>query len=73
MVGVYMVDPQFMKQQAPKTARFVRTYLNSADTSKIVQFFSAPLAAIVAAIMANMLVGEAEEEDKEQRRGILSA
>ena len=73
LLAVYMVDPKFMKEQAPKAARFARAYLNSADTGKLVQFFSAPFAAIVAAIMANMLVGEGEEEDKEQRRGILSA
>ena len=66
-----MVDPQFMKQVAPKSAQFARAFLNTADTSRLVKFYSAPFAAIVAAIAANLLVRDQEEEE-ERMAGALS-
>jgi hypothetical protein len=73
LLAVYAIDPAFMKQVAPKTARFARIYLNSADSGRLVQFYSAPFAAIVAAIMANLLVGEKEDEEEQRKRsGALS-
>ena len=71
LVGVYIIDPQFMKEVAPKSAQFARVFLNNSDLGRLVTFFSAPFAAILAAIMANMLVAEGEEEE-EQIKGILS-
>jgi hypothetical protein len=71
LVGIYIIDPQFMKEVAPKSARFARVFLNNSDLGQLVTFFSAPFAAILAAIMANMMVAEGEEEE-EQMKGILS-
>ena len=53
--GLHGRSSQFMKQVAPKSAQFARAFLNTADTSRLVKFYSAPFAAIVAAIAANLL------------------
>ena len=45
----------------PNATKLVRDILNS---SKVVTFYSMPLAALVATIFANMLVAEQEEEEK---------
>ncbi|MDC2981501.1 hypothetical protein OA007_02210 [SAR116 cluster bacterium] len=66
LIGFYLMSPKQAKQQMPKATKLVRDILNS---SKVVTFYSMPLATLVAAIFANMLVGEQEEEDQ---RGALS-
>ena len=50
----------------PQATKLVRDILNRSD---VVQFYSMPLAAMVAAIFANMLLAEGEEEE---RKGILA-
>ena len=50
----------------PKTAKLLREVMNGGD---VFTLYSMPLAAILAAIMANMLVAEGEEEEKQ---GLLS-
>jgi hypothetical protein len=65
-VGAYLFDPKMTKQQMPKTAKLLREVLNGGD---VFTLYSMPLAALLAAIMANMMVAEGEEEEK---RGLLS-
>ena len=78
-ISAYFIDPAGFKRQAPNAAAFVQKLLNSATspTSNIVQFYSAPLAAVVATIMAMLAVGEREEEEEQAAlsmgRGALSA
>ena len=71
MIGSYLLDPAGFKQKAPTAAKFVRDLLNTAnaESSKFVKFYSAPLAMVVATIMAQLMLGEQEEEDK---KGALS-
>ena len=66
LIGFYLMSPQQAKQQMPKATKLVRDILNS---SNVVTFYSMPLAALVAAIFANMLVAEQEEDEK---RGALA-
>jgi hypothetical protein len=61
LIGFYLMSPKQAKQQMPKATKLVRDILNS---SKVVTFYSMPLATLVAAIFANMLVAEQEEEEK---------
>ena len=65
-IAVYFFDPKMTKQQMPKTAKLLREVLNGGD---VFTLYSMPLAALLAAIMANMLVAEGEEEEKQ---GLLS-
>ena len=67
LIGFYLIDPQRAKKEMPKGTKLVREILNQGDGT--VKFFSMPLAALVAAIFANMMVAEGEEEEQ---RGILS-
>ena len=71
MIGAYLIDPATFKRQAPNSAQFVRDLLNTAnaESSKFVKFYSAPMAMVIATIMAQLLLGEQEEEEK---RGALS-
>ena len=68
------MSPQRAKQLMPKATKLVRDLMNS---SKVVTFYSLPLASLVAAIFANMLVAEGEEEDQRAAlalgRGALTA
>jgi hypothetical protein len=79
LLGAFLADPKGLKRQAPTAAYVAKTILNmaSSPTSGILKFYSAPLATVVAAIIANMLVGEREDEDEKAAlslgRGALSA
>ena len=66
MIGMYLLDPKGFKSKAPTAANFVATLLNrsKSPSSKFVQFYGAPFAAVLAAIMANMLVGLEEDEEE---------
>lgn len=66
MIAMYLTDPQTFKARAPSAAAFVQTILNRANspTSNILQFYSAPLATVLAVIAATMAAGEEEEENK---------
>ena len=66
LFGLYLMNPQQAKREMPKATKLVRDVMNKGDT---LTFFSMPFAAVVAAIFANMLLAEGEEED---RRGILA-
>ena len=61
LIGFYLYFPGRAKRLMPKATKLVRDILNS---SKVVTFYSMPLATLVAAIFANMLVAEQEEEEK---------
>lgn len=65
-IGAYLFDPKMTKQQMPKTAKLLREVLNGGD---VFTLYSMPLAALLAAIMANMMVAEGEDEEKQ---GLLS-
>ena len=67
LIGFYLIDPQRAKKEMPKAAKLVRDILNQGDGT--VKFFSMPFAALVAAIFANMMLADGEEEEQ---RGILS-
>ena len=77
LVAAYLTNPQRIKQIAPTAAQFARDLLNQSDSSKVAKFYSAPIGVVVAAIIANMLVGEREDEDEKAAlslgRGALSA
>ena len=66
LIGVYLIDPKYAKMMMPKATKLVRDVMNNGGP---VKFFSMPLASIVAAIFANMLVAAGEEEE---RKGILA-
>jgi len=66
LIGLYLLNPKKAKAEMPQATKLVRDILNKSD---VVQFYSMPLAAMVAAIFANMLLAEGEEED---RKGILA-
>ena len=66
LIGLYLLNPKKAKAEMPKATKLVRDILNKSD---VVQFYSMPLAAMVAAIFANMLLAEGEEEE---RKGILA-
>jgi hypothetical protein len=74
LIGFYLYFPGRAKRLMPKATKLVRDILNS---SKVVTFYSMPLATLVAAIFANMLVAEGEEEDQQAAlalgRGALTA
>jgi hypothetical protein len=65
-ISSYFIDPVTFKKMAPNAASFVQKLLNSASspTSKVVQFYSAPFATVVASIMAMLAMGDEEEEQK---------
>ena len=67
LFGLYLFDPQRAKKEMPKATKLVRDVMNVGDG--VVKFFSMPFATLVAAIFANMMVAEGEEEEQ---RGILS-
>jgi hypothetical protein len=51
--------------------------LNQSDSSAVAKFYSAPIGVVIAAIIANMLVGEREEQEEQGMlnlgRGALTA
>ena len=65
-IGIYLFDPALAKRMMPKTAKLIRKVMNDGD---VATFYSMPLAALVAAIMANMFVSDREEDEM---RGVLS-
>jgi len=77
LIAAYLTNPQRLKQIAPTAAQFARDLLNQSDSSAVAKFYSAPIGVVVAAIIANMLVGEREDEDEKAAlslgRGALSA
>lgn len=62
LLGVYMLDPALAKREMPKAAKLARLLLKD---NKTIQFFSAPFSVVLAMVMANMLVAESEEEDRQ--------
>ena len=66
LFAICLFDPAYAKRVMPNASRMVRKLMNN---SKTVTFYSMPLASLVAAILANMMVAEGEEEEK---RGLLS-
>jgi len=65
--AVYFFDPAYAKKVMPKTTRLIRKLFNNKGGP--VQFWSMPFASVIAAILANMMVAEGEEEEKQ---GLLS-
>ena len=66
LIGLYLMNPKKAKAEMPEATRLVRDILNKGD---VVKFYSMPLAAMVAAIFANMLVAEGEDDEMQ---GLLS-
>jgi hypothetical protein len=65
-IWVYMVDPKFAKESMPTTAEFIRKLLNNATFNKdTLQFYSSPIATMVAAALA-VLAANGGEEPEEQ-------
>lgn len=65
-IWVYMVDPKFAKETMPTTTEFIRKLLNNATFSKdTLQFYSSPIATMVAAALA-ILAANGGEEPEEQ-------
>ena len=65
-IWVYMVDPKFAKETMPTTAEFIRKLLNNATFNKdTLQFYSSPIATMVAAALA-ILAANGGEEPEEQ-------
>ena len=79
MIGAYMMDPKGFKKIAPTAAEVAASLLNraSSPSSKFMQFYSAPLASVIAVIMATLAAGEEEKQNEEALlslgRGALSA
>ena len=63
----YLYDPKEFKKVAPKTAKMMRDFFNSAGK---VQFFSHPLAMGAAVVLA-MLIKQEQAEEEEQRRRMM--
>jgi hypothetical protein len=66
-VMYYLINPKAMKKAMPSTFKFIQKHFNESNIP--VKFFASPLATILAILMAGMLGGEEEEEEKP---GILS-
>ena len=77
LIAAYLTNPQRLKQTAPTAAGFARDLLNQSDTSAVAKFYSAPIGVVISAIIANMLVGEKEDEEEKALltlgRGALTA
>lgn len=62
---LYAHDPKTMKRVAPQTARMVRELFQKSGNKKI-QFYSHPLAMVVAVVMAIMAKAGMEDEEEQQ-------
>ena len=74
---LYDHDPKTMKSAAPNTAKLIRDLFRKSGNKKI-QFYSHPLAMVVAAVMAIMAKAGMEDEEEDQGAlmptpGVLSA
>ena len=61
-IGAYLMSPQQFKENAPKTAKFIRDNMNNKPSSKFVKFYSSGLGAVLAAVMAALALDDSEEE-----------
>ena len=62
---LYAHDPKTMKRVAPQTARMIRELFQKSGNKKI-QFYSHPLAMVVAVVMAIMAKAGMEDEEEQQ-------
>ena len=74
---LYAHDPKTMKRAAPNSAKLIRDLFRKSGNKKI-QFYSHPLAMVVAAVMAIMAKAGMEDEEEDQGAlmptpGVLSA
>jgi len=63
---VYLLNPALAKKIMPKTAALIRDEFKKAQNPGV-QFFAHPLAMVVAAVMAMVARGTAEEEDEKKQ------
>ena len=63
---LYAHDPKTMKRVAPATAQLIRDMFKKAGNKKI-QFYSHPIAMVVAAVMAILAKSQAPEEEEQQQ------
>jgi hypothetical protein len=66
---LYLQDPQMMKLVAPTTSKYIQKVYNKANMP--VKFYSSPLVAVVAILLAGLAKGMGGEEE-EQQPGALS-
>lgn len=66
---VYLQDPQMMKLIAPTTSKYIQKVYNKANMP--VKFYSSPLVAVLAILLAGLAKGMGGEEE-EQQPGALS-
>ena len=66
---VYLQDPQMMKLIAPTTSKYIQKVYNKANMP--VKFYSSPLVAVMAILLAGLAKGMGGEEE-EQQPGALS-
>ena len=71
-VGNYLYNPKNFKATYPETAKLIQKFLNNAESSKVVKFYSMPAASILAYIMASMAFQPGDEEE-EQDPGMLTS
>ena len=71
-IGNYLYNPKDFKNSNPETTKLIQKFLNNADSSKVVKFYSMPVASILAYIMASMAFQPGDEEE-EQDPGMLTS
>ena len=71
-IGNYLYNPKDFKNSNPETAKLIQKFLNNAESSKVVKFYSMPAASILAYIMASMAFQPGDEEE-EQDPGMLTS
>ena len=70
-IGNYLYNPKDFKNSNPETTKLIQKFLNNADSSKVVKFYSIA-ASILAYIMASMAFQPGDEEE-EQDPGMLTS
>jgi len=72
-VWVYMFDPKMAKEIMPQTSKLIQSEFAKAGNKKI-QFYSHPLASVLAVVTAMVALGSGGQEEEEERQstGVLT-
>jgi len=65
-VWVYLINPKLAKKLMPTTSKMIQQEFRKAD-NKVIQFYSHPLAVVMAALVALEMAMDDEEERKQQQ------